>query len=295
MSKIKTEVHHWWPKGVSQFWKDPGGMVHRLSPNGEDKPIPPKSLGGIGNGHTIKIRDTPHDFSGWDMSFEDEFQRADDRFPFLIPWLKGLETDRHEWVDHEGLFAGHAVADDEFSTLVESIVSLAVRSPMTREAAVSLAEERSGPLSQNQRMSIIGFNLRGTHKDLTKSFGAKGKCVVVFSPFREFIFGDGFFHNIRSPAVAHNSPKIFVPLTPNLAVLYVNPPRYRTEPKLMSYIATGREVDEFNQAIQVYARSEIYYRQEKPKIYRQFEGGKHLVYSNRENPIDFFYCESARY
>ena len=69
----------------------------------------------------------------------------------------------------------------------EELVSHAVRSPMTREAAVSLAERFRGPLRGRERNVLIGLNIRNRQRSITDSIGTKGKFVAIYSPNREFI------------------------------------------------------------------------------------------------------------
>ncbi len=42
----KTEVHHWWPEAVSNFWADAEGQVNRIEANGDLVRSLPKSFGG---------------------------------------------------------------------------------------------------------------------------------------------------------------------------------------------------------------------------------------------------------
>src|SRR3546814_15986367 len=91
MAKQKSARHHWWPEWVSGHWADTDGFVHWLRPTGEVKRIPPKQLGAIGNGHTIKLARRRGEESPWDESFESQFDRADSAFPALIFCLQGLE------------------------------------------------------------------------------------------------------------------------------------------------------------------------------------------------------------
>ncbi|HEX5462474.1 MAG TPA: hypothetical protein VFX20_21080 [Steroidobacteraceae bacterium] len=44
---------------------------------------------------------------------------------------------------------------------------------------------------------------------------------MLYSDDREFIFGDGFFHNFTAMAQSH-APKMLAPLTPGIAVLYAH-------------------------------------------------------------------------
>lgn len=77
--------------------------------------------------------------------------------------------------------------------MVESLASLAIRSPMTREAAVSIAERLRGPLPERERNTLITANLRDMHRRAKQAVSERGKATAIFSPHREFVFGDGFW------------------------------------------------------------------------------------------------------
>jgi len=289
MKSQKSERHHWWPENVSARWKDAGGCVHRLTPDGEMKRAPPKNFGVIGNGHFIKLGDTAAGHTPWDQNFEQEFQRADSEFPRLIDWLEGL--DRKPGLDRREIRARYLpqpASDDNLAALTESIVSLAVRSPMNRAAACGLAERFRGPLPQRERNSIIGLNMRRTQRVVSDAIRSRAKFCVVFSPDRELIFGDGFFTNVRSPGEHLMAPKVLAPVTPNMAVLIVRPTRYTDEPRLVTLVATPADANALNHAVQVYAKDAIFYRSEAPVLGEAFRSGKHLQYSAPGNPIDEF-------
>lgn len=121
------------------------------------------------------------------------------------------------------------VDDGQFLELVESLTSLAIRSPMTRAAAVGLAERLRGPLPEWERNSLIAANLRDMHRRAMRAVSQRGKATAILSPHREFVFGDGFYHNLTSGSMAPSSPRILAPLTPRLAVLYAIPRRYTVD------------------------------------------------------------------
>lgn len=289
MKKQKSERHHWWPEGVSERWKDAEGCVNWLAPSGDVKRAPPKNFGVIGNGHFIKLGDDPAQTTPWDENFEREFQRADDEFPGLIDWLESLDR-KTEFNPRlvPSRYLPQPVSDDWLVALTESIVSLAVRSPMNREAACGLAERFRGPLPSRERNSLIGANMKRAQRVVSDAIGSRAKFCVIFSPAKELVFGDGFFSNIRSPGEHLMSPKVLAPVTPNLAVLIVQPTRYTIEPRLTTLVATPADADALNQAVQVYARNAIFYRSEAPLIDEAFTVGKHLVYSSPANPLDNF-------
>lgn len=289
MKKQKSERHHWWPEGVSERWKNADGMAHWLKPHGEIVTAPPKNFGVIGNGHYIKLGQKPEDTTPWDENFEKVFQKADDGFPRLIDWMEGLErkTDA-EPREVANRYLAQTADDATLAALTESVVSLAVRSPMNREAACGLAERFRGPLPPRERSSIIGLNMRLTQRRVSDTIGSRAKFCVIFSPEREFIFGDGFFSNIRSPGEGLMTHRVLAPITPNMAVLIVRPQQCRPDPRLVTFVATPADVDAMNHAVQVYTKDALYFRSERPEITDAFSRAQHLIYSRPDNPIEAF-------
>ena len=285
MPELKSERHHWWPECVSEHWKGTDGCVTWVSPDGKERRAPPKNFGVIGNGHHVKLgRGKP---TVWDHSFEAQFQKADDNFPAVIAWLDGLERD---WVadanSRRDRFLAQPASDDIVSLLVECIVSLAVRSPRFRERAVAVAEHLRGPLPEQERNSLIAMNMRNSQRVVADSIRVHGKFAVLFSPKREFIFGDGFYSTLTAPADAPNSPKMLVPITPHISVLYARPNSYGTNPKLVTMVVSDDEAKGLNDAVQVYAKDFIFYRSEKPELTEPFQQRQHLMYADPAHPIE---------
>ncbi|RWP07136.1 hypothetical protein [Mesorhizobium sp.] len=286
MANLKSARHHWWPEGVSAFWKNVDGIAHRMLPDGTVKGMPPKNLGVIGNGHQIRLG-RPGEATPWDQDFENVFQDADDNLPAVIQWLQTLERDETSTSRPlDTRFRPLEVSDGNLAMLTEGIISLAVRSPMNRERAVGAAERHRGPLPEAERNALIGLNMRDTHRDAVRQIGVRGKYVAIYSPEKELIFGDGFYHNIRSPLNSLHSPTILAPLTPAVAALFVRPTSYTTLPRFFTLTVNGDETRKLNDAIQVYARKQIFYKSEKPEIIAAFSQEKHLVYSGVTNPLE---------
>ncbi len=110
--------------------------------------------------------------------------------------------------------------------------------------------------------------------------------MVVFSSSREFIFGDGFFNNLTPQTDRLLSPKLFVPLTPRMAVLFVRPTRFIVEPRLVTLVVSADEVEVLNRAVPVYAKEAIYFRSERPAMTHHFAQAQHLIFADDRNPID---------
>lgn len=286
MGKKKSERHHWWPVCVSKNWADDSGCVHWLLPNGDKRRARPAAFGVIGNGHYIKLGNTPDEVTPWDQNFEDEFQKADDQFPGVISWLEGLHYESRLGQPRRARFVPQPDTDDQFVRMVESLTSLAIRSPMARAAAVSLAERLRGPLPERERNSLIAANLRDMHRRAMGAVSIRGKAAAILSPDREFIFGDGFYHNLAASIEATFSPRIFAPLTPRLAVLYAIPRRYMVEPRLSTLVIGADEAETLNQVVQVYSCEAIYYRNDRPELIDDFLAAQHRRYGSSPNIVE---------
>lgn len=182
--------------------------------------------------------------------------------------------------------ASHEATDEQFSQLIECIISLAVRSPMHRDAAVRTAEQFRGAIDSKERNALIGLNIRHSLRGALRQIGGSGKAMVVFSPEREFIFGDGFFNNLTPPVDHLLSPKLFVPLTPRMAVLFARPSSFTVRPRLVTFVASGQETEALNSAVHVYAKEAIYYRTDRPAMTAHFAQDKHLIFADYRNPVD---------
>lgn len=286
MPKLKTERHHWWPRCVSRFWAAEDGFTTWIKPDGSEIRVPPDKLGMIGNGHHIKLGDASGSPTPWDSSFEDEFDIADSNFPSVISWLESLNRKLTSNGDLRQRFVPQAATDEQLCALTECIVSLAVRSPLNREASVSLAERLRGPLAEWERNALIGVNMRSSQRLIADAIGARGKFAVLFTHGREFIFGDGFFHNVKAVVNAPLGPKILAPITPTISVIVSRPMSFSVEPRISTIVLTDEDVDRCNHAVQVYSRNFLFYRSHKPILAEAFMRGEHLEYTRPDNPVD---------
>ncbi len=225
--------------------------------------------------------------TAWDQSFERVFSRADDAFSDLIGWLERLERRPVRGVQElRQRFVPQPCTDAQLERMSECAVSLAVRGPMNREASVALAEDLRGPLPTRERNALIGLNMRNSHRLISDSINSRGKFVAVYSQGREFVFGDGFFHNVKNVQNVPSSPRLFVPITPHVCVLVCRPSRYMVEPRLTTLVLDDDEVDICNKTVQVYAKNAIFFRSQRPVLSEEFQRGEHLEYTNPGNPID---------
>ena len=286
MQKLKSALHHWWPRCVSKHWADAGGFTHWLTPDGGCKRVPPAKLGQIGNGHHIKLSCESESGSPWDESFESEFDSADSKFPALIEWLNDLnywEITKESF--REGCIAKECT-EEQLLGLTECVVSLVVRSPCNREAAVSLAESFRGKIASAERNAIIGLNMKRSQRMIADCIGVRAKFAVLFSSGKEFIYGDGLYSNVAGLVNAPTNPTMLVPITPLISVVIFRPSRFCPDPRLSVINLSDDEVEVCNRAVQVYSKNALFYRTQRPPIAEEFARSEHLIYSGLDSPVD---------
>jgi hypothetical protein len=263
------------------------GTTGWLKPDGAVLRVPPKNLGVIGNAHHIKFSSKPGETSPFDSCFESEYDVAGNSFPEVISWLKSLDRKYLPDLDLSARFVPHDYTSDRLIALTECAVSLAVRSPRNRETSVGIAERYRGPIPSPERETLITYNMRSSQRIVSDKIGANGKYVVLFSNSKEFVYGDGFFHNVCGVINPPVGAKIFAPITPDISICVIYPRHFGVEPRLSTIVLSDEEIDLCNKAVQVYSRQAIYFRSEQPEIQEAYARGQHLVYASSENSIDF--------
>jgi len=277
VKKPVNEKHHWWPQSVSKFWADRDGRVTRISCDGKLIPSFPKSFGAVRNDNNIVLGKEP---TVWDESFEDTFAHADSNFPKIVRWLQQLTCNVPANQDHPFAkrLAPLILQNEMHALLAECLASLIARSPSFRhriDLSIGYFRQRIG-FEEPVEKSLIGLNARDAQRVLSKALVSGGKYAVLFSGNGEFIFGDGFLHNISSVANAPWSPRSLIPITPNIAVFYTRPISYRTYPKAFTLNLTDQEVAFVNSTVQVYSKRFIFFRTIRPIIDSEFERCEHL-------------------
>lgn len=271
--------HHWWPRGLSKFWKDDAGMAHRVSWDGELETKPPKSFGHTRNDNNVTLGVSP---TPWDFSFEHTFQEADDAFPRLVEWLRTLSSPiRPTDVAFAHRMTPIALSDAMHATLAKCCASLIVRSPSLRSQVRLSTEDlrkRIGLRDFSANKSLVGMNVRGGQAELTRAIDRGGKFAVLLAGEQEFIFGDGFMHNVASVTGPIHSPSFLLPLTPEIAVFYTRPSSYRSYPKAFVMNLTSEEVAFVNLTVQVYSARHLFFREIYPVIDDAFTRGEHLQF-----------------
>lgn len=281
MPKIKRANHHWWPQNISKRWADNHGIVHQLSCEGKTvAQSNTKKFGGHENAHSI-IFSNDDKLEHFNESFEPLFDNVDRNFPQTINWLNHLKSKSYEPKSrNEERFSAQFIDEQRFNTVLESILSLVVRSPRFRYLiSPQDAADEGIRLTRNQKNLVPNLNLRDAFDRFKPNGHSLGKFAVLFSKNAEFIFGDGFYHNYSSTLIEPLEPRILVPLLPNMCVFYSRPREYRTEPRLVTIELNNKEVESINKTTMVYSKDFVFYRSQKPLVTAEFSCCQFLEHS----------------
>jgi len=67
MTRLRNELHHWWPRSLSKYWADTDGHASAVFSDGTIVRSKPRQFGAIRNAHNIKMAPEP---TVWDISYE---------------------------------------------------------------------------------------------------------------------------------------------------------------------------------------------------------------------------------
>jgi hypothetical protein len=291
---LKTELHHWWPRSLSEHWEDTDEMVSRIRPDGSVKRAPHGNFGAITNAHHLKL-------GGWDSTFEPIFSEADTEMGFVVSWLLRLEANH---ADPTGPRLSRILAQplplERQLQLARTVSSLVARSPRTRNTIRQTTEfyrKQFGLAKPEPDKTLIAMNQRGLYDAYQATLQSSGRWAILFSDSREFIFGDGFLHNF--PATANSltgSAKCVLPFTPTITIVFMRPMRHPSEPKLITMRLDDDEVKFFNETVQVYSKDFLFFRSQQPQLIPAFT--KHEFYEfryHKEEWLDALLDDLAQY
>jgi len=264
---LKTALHHWWPRGLSELWGDEEGKVTRVSWDGKTLRAPPKQFGAITNAHHVKL-------SGpWAGSIEPLFDDADSVLPSLAVKLEKLSyVDGKVSTEIDKRITPHEITSDDRKLLGEGLASLLVRCPAHRDQLHLKSESfwgRTGDQVRKHDDTLIALNIHQHYRQVVKSLERGGKIVLLRSGEREFIMGEGYLNTLLGYTVELRY-HCLVPLTPTLAVLSFASHSYRINPPICTIGLTDAEVNLINDVTQAYSRDCIFYRKEAPKLIDAF-------------------------
>lgn len=274
---LKTELHHWWPRTLSEHWRAPDQMVSVIRPNGDVLRARPGAFGGITNAHHIK-KGYP-----WDSTFEHIFNKPDSDINDFVSWIFTLEASRAE-SNHPMIerILAQPLPQERQQQMARIVASLLARSPRVRYAIKLGAEyfrEQFGLTDPTADKNLIAGNQRGLYDAYRKLMENSGRWAILFSDSMEFIAGDGFLHNFPASVDGLNSgKKLVLPILPTTAIIYMFPMGYPTNPKLVTLRVDNDEVEQLNDLVQIYSRDLLFFRSEQPVISDAFRCGQHCEF-----------------
>lgn len=280
----KNELHHWWPRSLSAYWADEHGRAHALSPDGKVVRSTPRQFGAIRNDNNIYLGDEP---SVWDESFEHTFGPPDSAVPGIVDWLKTANSPiAPSDAELSERITPLIVTDQQFASLTSILASLILRSPNFRyrvESGTRAWRQRMGIPDGNGDRGLVGLNIRHGQDTLARAM-SRGKFAVLLSGKREFVFGDGFMHNVSQVNNAPSRTRCIVPLTPEIAIFYTSPMSYRSYPRAFVMNLADEEIDFVNLSVQVYARRFLFYRSQPPTPDENFSMGEFRQFQYDRTP-----------
>jgi hypothetical protein len=277
----RGEKHHWWPKGLSKFWEDKKGLVNRIDASGKSIKSKAKEFGHISDAHNFVNKS-----SSWNFSIEHFFDEPDNKMPKVIEWLNEFKAPMDGDSENKDFYFMLENEDAMLDALRVCILSLAVRSPRYRESIANSIEHFRGDIgNKSEAKNIITLNINQKYKSLISSSKGKGRFVLLFSK-DEFIYGDGFYSNLKISMQSVHNLKLVVPMTPSLAVIWSNPSVMQAGPVLSSIEADCNMVRMVNHSVQVYSKEYLFYRQQQPVLIDDFKNGTFKKYIYGLDPVE---------
>lgn len=278
---LKSQLHHWWPRGLSQLWADGDGKVTRLAWDGSELKAPPKTFGAITNAHHMNVG------APWSASIEPMFGDADSALPGLVKKLETLTFKKgRDRLVFDKRLTPHQIETEDRRLLGECLASLLVRCPAYRNLLHITAERfwgRTGDQVQKHNDTLIAANIHAHYKNVVTSLGRGGKIAVLRSPDREFIMGEGYLSTLAGPG-PETQYRCLIPLTPSTAVLAFAISSYWTNPPICTVGLAPNEVDYINGITQIYTRDYIFYRTQTPQLVDAFKAREFLTLQYHQSP-----------
>lgn len=277
--------HHWWPRGLSKFWIGVDGKVGCLRRDGEDLKVirtQHQNFGGKRDGHSQIYGENRHD-SPWNRSEEHVFDTVDNNMGQLVEGLEKMILQ----VTDKPLAEWHSASNDTMlsDALAPALLSLCLRNPHSRFLASSMGRkivgyERGSQVDKNVSLSNILASFNAHEKQLR----GRGRYGIFVARESEFIYGDGCFHNVHTSGDFIGNISMLVPMTPTIAVGYRLPSRYMTEPMFCVMNVGSDIVTSFNNLVQIYSETELFFSNIEPELIPEFKRGEFLRIQPQQNP-----------
>ena len=291
----KKRNHHWWPVGLQSYWADRAGDVSWITPDGkiDKKRFVNRRIGFKIHGHTI-FRGT-----AWESNFEDEFDidnevhniinallrmkpfgRTPREFFALIKML--VKKDR----SLRDMCKFYHLDDGLHRDLLLLIHSLLIRSPRNRSRYEGYPRSFGRPPDEEVGKANMVQYYRIAKKLCQNGLISNQYFVLMHSPLKKFIFGDGSLDWLTSGLLANRvNGRALLPLTPQLCVYFCTPISMRSTPNCASLSVAPWMVDWVNDITQIYSRDKLFYLGRPPEINDAFRQRQFLEHKAKGDAL----------
>lgn len=295
VSGKKSKNHHWWPVGLQSYWANRAGDISWIEPDGkiEKKRSINRKIGVKIHGHTI-FRGTV-----WEENFEDEFD-IDNEVHKIIPTLRGMKPFGRTPKEFFALIKMIGKKDRSLRdmckfyhmdeelrrNLLLLVYSLLIRSPGNRSRYEGYPKMIGLPPDEEVGKVNMAQNYRIAKKLCQKGLISNQYFVLMHSPLKKFIFGDGSLDWLTSGLVANRiSGKTLLPLTPHLCIYFCTPMSMRSTPNCASLSVAPWMVDWVNDITQIYSKDKLFFLGQSPKITDAFRQRQFLEHKERTDAL----------
>ena len=287
----RSKNHHWWPVGLQRYWTDKKGYVSWIEPSGKTlkKQATNRKIAYRRHGHTM------FQGSNWETNFESEFD-IDNEIRVIVDALNRLKPYGRTPSELIALMAllfrkDRALYDmckfydlDEqiHRNLLLLIYSLLIRSPAKRFRYEHYPQMIGFPPDENVGKANMSQNYAMAKRLCREGFMSNQYFVLLYSPIKRFIFGDGSLDWLTDELVAGRiRGRTIIPLIPHLCVYFCTPMRMRPSPNCASLSVAPWMVDWINEITQIYSKDKLYFLGREPILTEEFRTGKFLEHKNR--------------
>lgn len=280
---------------MQQYWADRREYLSWIEPDGiiQKKKPANRKIGYKRHGHTI--------FKGsvWESNFENEFDidsevhkivagirdlrpfgRAPSEFFALLQLLQKKDRTLRD------MCRFYHLDEQLHRNLLLLLHSLLIRSPASRSRYEGYPRIFGLPPDEEVGKCNMAQNYRIAKKLCLTGRTSNQYFVLLHSPLKKFIFGDGNLDWLSSGLVANRiNGRALVPLTPHICVYFCTPMAMRTMPNCASFYAAPWMVDWINQITQAYARDKIFFIGRPPKLIDAFRQRTFLEHKEKTDTL----------
>lgn len=226
----------------------------------------------------------------WETNFESEFEidgqihsvvsKLQNYRPFgynVGDWIEFLKISFEKHRNKDTLCKYYTFDEPFHRRLLLLIHSLVIRSPSNRSIFENFPAQFGLPMSEDVGKANMFQQYRMARRLCEKGLIPIDAFVLLHSPFRRFICGDGHLSSLVSSLHTNRiQGRALIPLTPHLCVYFTTKSMGRQSNNVASTIAPLWMVDWVNNLTQIYSRDRLFFKGRPPKLTEPFHKRKFL-------------------